>query len=54
MQADTGVSSVDYGGIDTARKFAAIPGSSVTHLWHNKHELTWTLADRRAGENNSG
>jgi 23S rRNA (cytidine2498-2'-O)-methyltransferase len=41
MQAAGGASSVDYGGIDAARNFAAIPGSSVTHLWHNKHELTW-------------
>ncbi|MDR3129949.1 MAG: hypothetical protein LBU18_00205 [Treponema sp.] len=23
------------------QRFAAIPGSSVVHLWHNKHELTW-------------
>jgi 23S rRNA (cytidine2498-2'-O)-methyltransferase len=22
-------------------RFAAIPGSQVVHLWHNKHELTW-------------
>ncbi len=22
-------------------RFAAIPGSRVVHLWHNKHELTW-------------
>jgi 23S rRNA (cytidine2498-2'-O)-methyltransferase len=22
-------------------KFAAIPGSKVLHLWHNRHELTW-------------
>ena len=27
----------------TAEKFAAIPGSRVIHLWHNKHELTWIL-----------
>jgi 23S rRNA (cytidine2498-2'-O)-methyltransferase len=24
-----------------AAKFAAIPGSEVVHLFHNKHELTW-------------
>ena len=24
-------------------RFAAIPGSRVMHLWHNKHELTWML-----------
>lgn len=27
--------------LDTARKFAAIPGSHLAHLSHNKHELTW-------------
>jgi 23S rRNA (cytidine2498-2'-O)-methyltransferase len=26
---------------DTAARFAAIPGSSLRHLFHNKHELTW-------------
>jgi 23S rRNA (cytidine2498-2'-O)-methyltransferase len=26
---------------ETARRFAAIPGSAVRHLFHNKHELTW-------------
>jgi len=26
---------------DTPRRFAAIPGSEVLHLYHNKHELTW-------------
>jgi len=25
----------------TARRFAAIPGSRIMHLHHNKHELTW-------------
>ena len=25
----------------TARRFAAIPGSRLRHLFHNKHELTW-------------
>jgi 23S rRNA (cytidine2498-2'-O)-methyltransferase len=25
----------------TARRFAAIPGSRLHHLFHNKHELTW-------------
>jgi 23S rRNA (cytidine2498-2'-O)-methyltransferase len=25
----------------TARRFAAIPGSQLRHLHHNKHELTW-------------
>jgi 23S rRNA (cytidine2498-2'-O)-methyltransferase len=27
----------------TARRFAAIPGSQLRHLYHNKHELTWSL-----------
>ena len=26
---------------DTARRFAAIPGSQLRHLFYNKHELTW-------------
>jgi 23S rRNA (cytidine2498-2'-O)-methyltransferase len=25
----------------TASRFAAIPGSRLHHLFHNKHELTW-------------
>jgi 23S rRNA (cytidine2498-2'-O)-methyltransferase len=25
-----------------ARQFAAIPGSQLRHLFHNKHELTWS------------
>ncbi|MCA8952853.1 MAG: hypothetical protein KDE27_25310 [Planctomycetes bacterium] len=29
-----------------ARAFAAIPGSRVMHLHHNKHELTWMLLER--------
>jgi len=29
---------------DTPRRFAAIPGSQVVHLYHNKHELTWIKA----------
>ncbi len=28
---------------NTAAAFAAIPGSRLLHLHHNKHELTWTL-----------
>lgn len=28
-------------GYDVADAFAAIPGSRVLHLCHNKHELTW-------------
>jgi 23S rRNA (cytidine2498-2'-O)-methyltransferase len=31
---------------DTPRHFAAIPGGTVVHLYHNKHELTWMKAER--------
>ena len=27
--------------LDTPRRFAEIPDSTLTHLYHNKHELTW-------------
>jgi 23S rRNA (cytidine2498-2'-O)-methyltransferase len=27
---------------ETARRFAAIPGAQLRHLFHNKHELTWS------------
>jgi 23S rRNA (cytidine2498-2'-O)-methyltransferase len=30
---------------ETARRFAAIPGSQLRHLHHNKHELTWIKLD---------
>ena len=30
---------------ETARRFAAIPGSQLRHLFHNKHELTWSKID---------
>jgi 23S rRNA (cytidine2498-2'-O)-methyltransferase len=30
---------------DTARRFAAIPGSELRHLFRNKHELTWIKID---------
>ena len=26
-------------------RFAAIPGSQIIHLWHNRHELTWMNID---------
>ncbi|MFP3042147.1 hypothetical protein LQZ19_10060 [Treponema primitia] len=29
------------GDFETSRRFAAIPGSAVVHLYHNKHELCW-------------
>jgi 23S rRNA (cytidine2498-2'-O)-methyltransferase len=30
---------------DIAHRFAAIPGSQLHHLFHNKHELTWSKLD---------
>jgi 23S rRNA (cytidine2498-2'-O)-methyltransferase len=37
--------SVDNGAdFDTPRRFAALPGGKVVHLYHNKHELTWIKA----------
>jgi len=30
---------------EIARRFAAIPGSELRHLFHNKHELTWSKID---------
>jgi len=30
---------------DAARRFASIAGSSLQHLHHNRHELTWTRLD---------
>ncbi|MDR1179338.1 MAG: hypothetical protein LBK44_02440 [Spirochaetales bacterium] len=36
---------------ETTRLFAAIPGGSVVHLCHNKHELTWMRITEKAGEN---
>jgi len=30
---------------ETARRFAAIPGSQLRHLFHNKHELTWSKVE---------
>ncbi len=30
----------------TTERFAAIPGSRVLHLWHNRHELTWINLER--------
>jgi 23S rRNA (cytidine2498-2'-O)-methyltransferase len=32
---------------ETTRLFAEIPGGAVVHLYHNKHELTWTRIGRR-------
>jgi 23S rRNA (cytidine2498-2'-O)-methyltransferase len=43
----------DTADFDTPRRFAAIPGSRVLHLYHNKHELTFirtaASAEPRAG-----
>ena len=33
----------------TADRFAAIPGSRVLHLWHNRHELTWLRVENDRG-----
>ncbi|HEV2098011.1 MAG TPA: SAM-dependent methyltransferase [Stellaceae bacterium] len=30
---------------EIARRFADIPGSQLRHLFHNKHELTWSKID---------
>ncbi|HUX36276.1 MAG TPA: SAM-dependent methyltransferase [Rectinemataceae bacterium] len=35
----------------TTERFAAIPGSRVVHLWHNRHELCWI---RVAGDRGLG
>jgi len=42
MQGDS--SSIDF---ETPRRFSAIPGGEVVHLYHNKHELTWQKTDSR-------
>jgi 23S rRNA (cytidine2498-2'-O)-methyltransferase len=39
MQGTINAHSIDF---DTPRRFAEIQGSTVVHLYHNKHELTWT------------
>ncbi len=46
------VCSVKFQGAtdhDMAARFAAIPGSRLMHLNHNKHELTWALIRDGAG-----
>jgi 23S rRNA (cytidine2498-2'-O)-methyltransferase len=37
----SGGSGAGVPDFDTPRRFAAIPGSRVVHLYHNKHELCW-------------
>jgi 23S rRNA (cytidine2498-2'-O)-methyltransferase len=43
MQGGAGEGGSAHNGadFDTPRRFAAIPGGTVLHLYHNKHELTW-------------
>jgi 23S rRNA (cytidine2498-2'-O)-methyltransferase len=38
MQGDADAAAA---GFEAARHLAAIPGGTVVHLYHNKHELTW-------------
>ncbi|MBL8967911.1 MAG: hypothetical protein JNG85_12965, partial [Spirochaetaceae bacterium] len=33
----------------TADRFAAVPGSRVVHLWHNRHELCWIKVEGDRG-----
>lgn len=33
----------------TTARFAAIPGSRVVHLWHNRHELCWIRVEGDRG-----
>jgi len=33
----------------TVARFAAIPGSRVVHLWHNRHELCWMRVEGDRG-----
>ena len=33
----------------TTERFAAIPGSRVLHLWHNRHELCWIKVEGDRG-----
>lgn len=35
--------NTDYKALE---RFKAIPGSSLQHLWWNKHEVTWSLLDK--------
>jgi 23S rRNA (cytidine2498-2'-O)-methyltransferase len=34
---------------DSMRELAAVPGSRLLHLHHNKHELTWVYPSRQGG-----
>ena len=34
----------------TTDRFAAIPGSRILHLWHNRHELTWVNLEADRGK----
>lgn len=33
---------------ETTEKFLKIPGSSIVHLHHNKHEVTWSLIRKKS------
>ena len=35
------VDAANEADFETPRRFAAIQGSKLIHLWHNKHELSW-------------
>ena len=39
--AGGGAATPNVVDFETPRRFAAIPGGAVVHLYHNKHELTW-------------
>ncbi|GHV53845.1 methyltransferase [Spirochaetia bacterium] len=39
---------------ETTRAFAEIPGGTVTHLYHNKHELTWCKINSESMEEKNG
>jgi len=45
MQGSVSDAAMDF---DIPRRFAAIPGSQVLHLYHNKHELTWMKVESPA------
>lgn len=44
MQGNVAGGKVDF---ETPKRFAQIPGSTVVHLYHNKHELTWMYSRDR-------
>ena len=42
-EATHNMNTANEADFETPKRFAAIPGSTLIHLWHNKHELTWIL-----------